>query len=138
MTSPGDHGTATAGGGAEALEALYWRSEILQAMYWMRGERLAADVDPLDLAMFLVAAPATVHAQLKRMADEGFVELVPGRLARYTLSALGADEGGRSFRDEFDGLTRAGHGECGPGCWCQDPKRAADPCPGRTELARGA
>lgn len=124
--------------GADALDALYWRAEILQAMYWMAGERLAADVDPLELAMFLAAAPATVHRQLQQLALDGFVELAPGRLARYTLTALGNQEGGRSFRDEFEGLTRSGHGECGPGCWCQDPKRAADPCPGRTELARGA
>jgi hypothetical protein len=124
--------------GAEALEALYWRTEILQAMYWMRGENLAVDVDPLELAMFLAAASATVHGQLQQLADEGFVAVVPGRLARYALTSLGVAEGGRSFRDEFEGLTRASHGECGPGCWCQDPKRAADPCPGRTELARGA
>lgn len=123
--------------GADALDALYWRSEILQAMYWMAGERLASDVDPLELAMFLAAPPATVHRQLNQLADDGFVEVAPGRLARYRLTALGTQEGGRSFRDEFEGLTRSGHGECGPGCWCQDPKRAADPCPGRTELARG-
>ena len=128
----------SSGRGAEALEALYWRTEILQAMYWMRGERLAADVDPLELAMFLAGAPAIIHGQLERLVSEGLLEVVPGRLARYALTSLGLDEGGRSFRDEFAGLTRAGHGECGPGCWCQDPKRAADPCPGRTELARGA
>ena len=124
--------------GAQALDALYWRTEILQAMYWMHGERLASDVDPLELAMFLAAAPATVHRQLKQLAIDGFVEVSPGRLARYALTPLGTQEGGRSFRDEFEGLTRSGHGECGPGCWCQDPKRSADPCPGRTELARGA
>ncbi len=124
--------------GAQALDALYWRTEILQAMYWMHGERLASDVDPLELAMFLAAAPATVHRQLKQLAIDGFVEVSPGRLARYALTPLGTLEGGRSFRDEFEGLTRSGHGECGPGCWCQDPKRAAEPCPGRTELARGA
>ncbi len=123
---------------ADALKDLYWRSEVLQAMYWMRGENLAVDVDPLELATFLAAPPATVHSQLIRLAEEGFVDLVPGRLARYALTSLGAAEGGRSFRDEFDGLTRSGHGECGPGCWCQDPKRTAEACPGRTELARGA
>ncbi len=124
--------------GAEALDALYWRAEILQAMYWMRGEGLASDVDPLELAMFLATAPATVHRHLDLLVVDGFVEVSPGRLARYALTEQGAHEGGRSFRDEFEGLTRSGHGECGPGCWCQDPKRAADPCPGRTELARGA
>ncbi len=129
MTSP-SHPT-------DALDRLYWRMEILQAMYWMRGERLAADVDPLELAMFLVVAPRTMHLHLDQLVDEGFVEIVPNRLARYALTPLGLEEGGRSFREEFDGLTRSGHGECGPGCWCQDPKRSADPCPGRPELVRG-
>ena len=124
--------------GSEALERLYWQAEILQAMYWMRGERLAASVDPLDLAMFLAAEPAVIHRQLASLAEDGYVVLTPGRLASYELTPLGVQEGGRSFRDEFEGLTRAGHGECGPGCWCQDPKRSADPCPGRTELAHGA
>ncbi len=124
--------------GREALEALYWRSEILQAMYWMRGEGLASDVDPLELAMFLAAQPPVVHRQLELLTVDGYVARTPGRLARYELTPLGAQEGGRSFRDEFGGLTRAGHGECGPGCWCQDPKRAADPCPGRTEVGHGA
>ncbi|MBA3234875.1 MAG: hypothetical protein H0T59_02640 [Chloroflexi bacterium] len=123
--------------GADALEALYWRTEILQAMYWMRGERLAEDVDPLELAMFLAAEPGTVHRQLELLTKDGYVEVVAGRLARYALTALGSSEGARSFRDEFEGFTRAGHGECGPGCYCQDPKHAADPCPGRTEMAHG-
>jgi hypothetical protein len=124
--------------GREAIEALYWRSEILQTMYWMRGERLASEVDPLELAMFLAAQAAVVHRQLELLTEDGYVARTPGRLARYELTSLGAQEGGRSFRDEFDGLTRAGHGECGPGCWCQDPKRSSDPCPGRTEIAHGA
>ena len=124
--------------GAEALDALYWRTEILQAMFWMRGEGLATDADPLELARFLAAEPALIHAQLERLRDDGYVEHTPGRLARYLLTDLGASEGARSFRDEFEGFTRAGHGECGPGCWCQDPKHSLDACNGRPELARGA
>lgn len=130
--------TSSVNRGSEALEALYWRTEILQAMFWMRGERLADDVDPLELAMFLAADPATVHRQLDRLKDDGFVEVVAGRLARYALTPEGTSEGGRSFRDEFEGFTRAGHGECGPGCYCQDPKHAAEPCVNRPELAHGA
>jgi len=127
-----------AAAGREALEALYWRSEILQAMFWMRGERLAADVDPLELATFLAADPAVIHRQLGVLETDGYLALTPGRLARYALTPLGVAEGGRAFRDEFEGYTRAGHGECGPGCWCRDPTHALDPCPGRTEVPGGA
>ncbi len=127
-----------ASAGRDALEGLYWRTEILQAMFWMRGEGLATDADPLELARFLAAEPAVIHAQLERLRDDGYVERTPGRLARYLLTDLGASEGARSFRDEFEGFTHAGHGECGPGCWCQDPKHSLDACNGRPELARGA
>ena len=111
----------SASAGRDALEGLYWRAEILQAMFWMRSEGLAKDADPLELARFLAAEPAVIHAQLERLREDGYVDRTPGRLARYLLSDLGASEGARSFRDEFEGFTRAGHGECGPGCWCQDP-----------------
>ena len=128
----------SASAGRDALEGLYWRAEILQAMFWMRSEGLAKDADPLELARFLAAEPAVIHAQLERLREDGYVDRTPGRLARYLLSDLGASEGARSFRDEFEGFTRAGHGECGPGCWCQDPKHSLDACNGRPELARGA
>ncbi|MBA2756160.1 MAG: hypothetical protein H0U37_01775 [Chloroflexi bacterium] len=128
----------SASAGRDALEGLYWRTEILQAMFWMRGEGLATDADPLELARFLATEPAVIHGQLERLRDDGYVERTPGRLARYLLTDLGASEGARSFRDEFEGFTRAGHGECGPGCWCQDPKHSLDACNGRPELARGA
>lgn len=122
---------------SDALEGLYWRGEILQAMFWMRGERLATSIDPLELAMFLAAEPATVHRHLRRLAEEGYVSVAAGTFARYELTDLGAREGGRGFADEFEGLTKSGHGECGPGCWCQDPKHAADACNGRPEHAHG-
>jgi hypothetical protein len=38
-------------------------------------------------------------------------------------------EGGRSFHDEFAELIKPAHAECGPGCWCKDPKHAGEPCP---------
>jgi hypothetical protein len=39
--------------GQQALDAPFWRAEILQAMYWMRGERIDAEVEPTRLAEFL-------------------------------------------------------------------------------------
>ena len=126
----------------EALDDLYWRSEILQALYWMRGEGLAGEVKPTALAEFLVAEPSVVAHQMERLAADGYLEAVPDSPARYWLTPLGVAEGGRSFRDEFEGLTRQAHGECGPKCWCKDPDHAGDPCPSETapeaEPARGA
>ena len=136
--------------GAEALDELYWTAEILQALYWMRGEGLAREVSPAALAQFLVADGAIVIEQMQRLAAEGYLERtidgctsarVPGVPAdggicphtAYRLTPLGVAEGGRSFQDEFEGLTKQAHGECGPRCWCKDPERAGEPCPSHEE-----
>lgn len=114
--------------GADALDALFWRSEILQALYWLQGEGLASDSTPTALASFLVADPEVVGQQVVRLVGEGFLEPAADP-ARIRLTALGLREGGRSFKDEFEGLTRPAHYECGPGCWCKDPDHFGEPCP---------
>lgn len=110
-----------------ALADLAWRDEILQAMFWMRGEGLAETVGRGELARFLVASPSTVGRQMRRLAEGGYLERLPD--GRYRLTEQGRTEGGRSFRDEFADFTRPGHGECGPDCWCQDPDHAGAGCP---------
>jgi hypothetical protein len=122
-------------GGAEALDALYWRAEILQALYWMRGEGLASEVESATLAEFLAADAATVAAQLDRLATEGFLSASASSPIRYQLTPLGVAEGGRSFRDEFAELTRPAHYECGAGCWCHDPEHVGEPCPNEPKPA---
>ncbi len=116
---------------SSALDELFWRSEILQALYWMRGEGLAADVAPGALAEFLGAEAASIHHHVRLLVNDGYLE--PAAPGRYQLTALGLSEGGRSFHDEFAELTRRAHGECGPGCWCQDPNHAGEPCPNHPE-----
>ena len=119
--------------GAAALEALFWRDEILQALYWLQGERLADAVDAERMAELLVADLAIVKSELGRLAEGGYLEVVPGptpgAAPRFRLTEIGRIEGARSFQDEFGGLTRQAHGECGPDCWCNDPRRIGEPCP---------
>jgi hypothetical protein len=102
--------------------------EILQVLYWLRGERLADAVSASDLVRWVGRQPDEMAPLLRSMADSGLVQPVEGGAAepvRYTLTAAGAREGGRRFADEFAGLTRPGHGECGdPSCDCQ---RTGDP-----------
>lgn len=112
--------------GRAALDALYWRAEILQAMYWMRGEGIATRVSAAQLADFLIGDSDVVRTQLGDLAAEGYLI---GDTAGYELTTLGVTEGGRSFQDEFGDLTRPAHYECGPGCWCQDPEHVGEPCP---------
>ena len=112
--------------GRSALDSLYWRAEILQAMYWMRGEGIATRISAAQLADFLLAEPAVLTSQLDDLRTDGYVS--EGDTG-YELTALGVSEGGRSFQDEFGDLTRPAHYECGPGCWCQDPDHSGEPCP---------
>jgi hypothetical protein len=120
--------------GSAALDALFWRDEILQAMYWLRGEGLAECVEPARLAELLVADEAIVRTQLDRLVIGGDLEIQPDSPPRYRMTAAGREHGARSFSDEFEGLTRQAHGECGPGCYCQDPEREGEPCPNREPI----
>jgi hypothetical protein len=119
----------TVADGKVALDALYWRAEILQAMFWMRGEGIDSEVEPGRLAEFLAVDPADIEAQMLDLASQGFLLEVSAEPQRYELSPRGVVEGGRSFQDEFADLTHAAHYECAPGCWCHDPDHVGDPCP---------
>src|SRR5215210_3757912 len=94
--------------GAAALEALYWRDEILQALYWLQGERLDDAMNAERLAQLLVADLAIVRTELDRLAEGGYLEELPGSSPytahTYPLTEIGRIEGARSFQDEFDGL----------------------------------
>lgn len=124
--------------GTEALDSLYWRGEILQALYWMRGEGLAEEIEPTVLAEFLAADAATVSDQLERLVLDDYLEPLPGTAVGYRLTDVGAAEGARSFRDEFAELTRPTHGECSSDCICHDPAHAGETCPSHPEGPHGS
>jgi hypothetical protein len=119
----------TVSNGQAALDALYWRAEILQAMFWMRGEGLASETQPHRLAEFLAGDASQVEVQMHDLAAAGYLERTSADPPRYRLTTLGIAEGGRSFQDEFAELTHSAHYECAPGCWCHDPDHVGEPCP---------
>ena len=104
--------------------------EILQVMYWLRGEQLAEDVGAGDLTRWVGLAAGEITPLLVSLAASGLVQQVEGDAdvaPRYALTAAGVREGGRRFADEFADLTRPGHGECGdPNCECQRTGNPAD------------
>lgn len=110
--------------GPAAAEPLRRRDEILQVMYWMRGESLLDDVAPADLRRFLTppgegAAGRLLEGDLESLADAALLERTAD--GRYRLTDRGAAEGGRRFADEFEGMTRQGHGACNdPACDCHE------------------
>jgi hydrogenase maturation protease len=105
---------------ADPVEALQLRDEILQVMYWLRGEGLGESVTADELRRFLVAPPEKLAAEIHRLEAAGYVER-PDEAGPYRLSPLGITEGGRRFREEFAPfLGRESHNQCGdPDCECQ-------------------
>ena len=114
--------------GVQGLAAL---DEILQVMYWLRGERLADAVTAGDLLRWVGLETEAVGPLLGRLAACGLVQPAegpgPGGTPRYALTAAGVREGARRFADEFADLTRPGHYECAdPDCECQRTGNPAD------------
>src|SRR5215213_9703859 len=96
------------------------RDELLQVMYWLRGEGLAKDVVADDLTRWMTVDAMQIHSILVALAEAGLVETVPTTETagtRFRLTEAGVKEGGRRFADEFADLTRPGHYECAdPSC----------------------
>ena len=118
--------TGTPGPGRSALQAMYWRSEILQVMVWMRGEGFGEEVDTKILQRFLGVDADTGLEHLDGMVEDGYVVRVGDR---YRLSELGQKEGALDFISSFEELQKSAHGECGPDCpHCVPPEGVDTDC----------
>lgn len=110
---------------SDALKRLYWRSEILQVMYWLRGEGFGDIVDPGLLERFLGVDARIGMTYLDKLVDEEY-------LVRdgdwYVLSPRGLEQGAAEFATAFSDLTRPGHGECSDDCWCHASADEAAAC----------
>ena len=102
--------------------------EVLQILYWLRGEGLLADVAVSDVRRLLDLPEEALTVVLDRLVRTGLVaRIAPDGPARYALTAEGVREGGRRFADEFADMTKPGHGECGdPECDCHRTGSPAD------------
>lgn len=96
-----------------SLESLRRRDDLLQGLYWLRGEGFAVEADLALLATILATAASDLREPLERLGADGLVETIDGR---YRLTDAGAREGGRRFADEFADLQRGTHGLCPPDC----------------------
>ncbi len=114
---------------SDALRAMFWRDEILQVMYWIQGEKFPGvddRVSPELLERFL-GVDAQVGVQyLDKLVAEKLLQRTPGGM--YSMTEEGRKHGGRVFGEEFSELTRPGHGECGPDCWCHADPDEAEAC----------
>ncbi len=101
------------------LRALFWREEILQVLYWMDGEGFGQQVAPRHMLAFLQTNPENLRYHVEKLIAAGYLDRQGESLdedAPVSLSAMGKKEAGRHFADAFQGMQKAGHGECGPDC----------------------
>lgn len=100
--------------------SIFWQDEILQVMYWMRGEGFGEKITVAELKKFLDAPDETLVANLVELAKKNLVVFDVSDF--YELTETGVKEGGRRFADEFEGMLKPGHYECNdPDCDCNDP-----------------
>lgn len=103
----------------DALDGIRWRDELLQVLYWFRGEGFGEEVTAREIAPLLGADADAIARQLGLLVEEGYVTRAAGEPPRFQLTERGIKEGGRRFADEFAGLTGQAHGECNnPNCAC--------------------
>jgi hypothetical protein len=101
-------------------DAIRRRDELLQVMYWMRGEGLGESVSPRDVVRLLVDVPLPLlEADLRSLCEAGLAE--PATRGRYRLTDAGSREGARRFGEAFADMTKPGHGACSdPSCDCHE------------------
>lgn len=102
---------------------IYWRDEILQVMFWYRGEGFGDWLGPSELQRFLLIRREDLVRHLERMVNEGYLcRATEAAETRYSLSDMGEPEARRRFMEEFEELRKPGHYECNnPDCECHDP-----------------
>ena len=101
----------------DPLDDLFWRDELLQILYWLRGEGLQEAVVAADLVPLLLADDMLIERYLQQLLEDGYVSIDAD--GGYCLTELGVTEGARRFADAFEGMTGQGHGACNnPFCDC--------------------
>ena len=68
---------------------IFWRDEILQLLFWMRGEGMGEAQAPAAMARFLNIEEALLMPHLAQMADDGFLGCreLAARLIAHILNA---------------------------------------------------
>ena len=95
------------------------QDEILQMMFWMRGEHLGDSVSPEQLNRFLKVDPEEMDAALERLVAR---TLLVANGENFRLTERGIEEGKRRFMDEFSTvLGKETHLACSdPLCGCSN------------------
>ena len=109
-----------------AVREIARRDEVLELLFWMRGQGFGEQLSARDLAAFLVYPEVEIAATLQTLRGLGAVE--PREGERYALTESGLPEARRRFVDDFREMLAEGHGECGFSCQQDhDHEKSPDP-----------
>lgn len=102
-------------------DAIRKRDEILEVLYWMRGEGLREAVRPADLRPLVGLEETDARREMEALAAAGLLEATgPEEDPAYRLTKVGGREAGRRFVESFADILGQGHGTaCAPGCECE-------------------
>lgn len=104
---------------------IFLQDEILQMMFWMRGEGLGEEVKPEDINRFLGLPESDLKATIQQLVELNSLEFCyeNGADIRVKLTQQGIEEGKKRFKEEFDGyLGHDSHLVCDdPNCDCHEP-----------------
>ncbi len=100
-------------GGADALERLKEREEILQIGYWYQGEGLGTTLTPQAVLPFLQADPSRLAKTFEALVESGDLRRFE---SGYDFTPNGKRKAARMFTETFTDFQQPGHGECVDGC----------------------
>ena len=99
--------------GHSAVTALARRDEVLELLFWMKGQNFADALSAADLARFLTYSEEEIAGALISLERAGAVRR-EGPL--FALTDDGLPEARRRFVDDFREMLAEGHGECNFAC----------------------
>ena len=107
------------------MNELSRQDEVLQLLFWMRGEKLGDEASQAQIQQFLQVPEADLAETLAQLNERGLlVSITAGDTPLYRLTEAGIEEGRRRFSEEFSPyLGRESHMECeDPDCDCHLPE----------------
>ena len=99
--------------GADALERLKEREEILQIGYWFQGEGLGTMLTPQAVLPFLQTDSSRLAETFESLVESGDLRRLD---CGYDFTAEGKRRAARMFTETFTDFQQPGHGECVEGC----------------------
>lgn len=100
---------------------LRWQDDILQVMYWMRGEALGTEISVDQLERFVKIERSQLETTLQKLVEINWLRFL-GSVDRqvFELTERGIEEGRRRFLEEFSPyLGKETHLSCSdPLCDC--------------------